>query len=156
MYKTQYRWEKQSNQTESFKEFKQKNIMTATLIGLSSALLTILIVALFRRLDRNVFFGLILSGIGFLYVGYTWTSFIEFIMNILQAILFLLLAYFGIKKNSYFLIAGYILHGLWDLIYGHIGNSGLLPPDYDMFCMTYDFIIGFYLLMLKYQKSRNE
>lgn len=128
--------------------------MTATLIGLSSALLTILIVALFKRLDRNVFFGLILSGIGFLYVGYTWTSTTEFMMNILQAIFFLLLAYFGIKKNPYFLISGYIIHGLWDLIYGHIGTPALLPPDYDMFCMTYDLIIGFYLLFLHYPKDR--
>src|SRR5690606_34054071 len=127
----------------------KKNIMTATLIGLTSSLLTILIVTLFKRLDRNVFFGLILSGIGFLYVGYTWTSVTEFIMNILQAIFFLLLAYFGIKKNPNFLIAGYIIHGLWDLIYGYIGNPGLLPPDYDFFCSTYDFIIGFYLLILK-------
>ena len=126
--------------------------MTATLIGLSSSLLTILIAAFFKRLDKSVFYGLILSGIAFLYVGYTWTNMTEVIMNILQAVFFVLLAYFGIKKNLYFLIAGYFLHGLWDLIYGHVGNVSLLPPHYDLFCLTYDFVVGFYLFMLKYQK----
>ncbi len=130
--------------------------MTATLIGVSAALFTILIVTVFKRLDRNVFYGLILSAIGFLYVGFTWTDITTVIINILQAIFFLLLAYFGIKKNSLFLIAGYFMHGLWDLMYNHIGNSDLIPPHYDFFCSTYDFIIGFHLLMLKYQKSRNE
>jgi hypothetical protein len=130
--------------------------MTATFIGISAGLMTILIVALFKRVDKNLFYGLILSGIGFLYVGYSWTDIADVIMNILQAMFFLLLAYFGIKKNPYFLIAGYFIHGLWDFIYGYIGNAELLPPHYDLFCSTYDFIIGFYLLILKYQKGRNE
>ncbi len=130
--------------------------MTATLIGISAALFTILIVALFKRADKNLFYGLVLAGIGFLYIGYSWTDMADLILNIVQAMFFLLLAYFGVQKNSYFLIAGYFIHGLWDLIYSHIGNSGLIPPHYDLFCSTYDFIIGFYLLVLEYQKRRNE
>ncbi len=51
--------------------------MMATLIGLSSSLFTILIAAFFKRLDKNVFYGLILSGIAFLYVGYTWTTLLD-------------------------------------------------------------------------------
>jgi len=130
--------------------------MTATLIGISAGLTTILIVALFKRADKNLFYGLVLSGIGFLYIGYSWTNIADLIMNILQALFFLLLAYFGVKKNSYFLIAGYVIHGLWDFIYSHVGNSELLPPRYDLFCSTYDFIIGFYLLILKYTKTPDE
>lgn len=130
--------------------------MTATLIGISAGLFTILIVALFKRADKNLFYGLVLAGIGFLYIGYSWTDVADLIMNFLQAMFFLLLAYYGIKKNSWFLIAGYFIHGLWDLIYSHIGNSALTPPHYDFFCSTYDFVIGFYLLMLYYKKSRIE
>ncbi len=77
-------------------------------------------------------------------------------MNLLQALFFLALAYFGIKKNSYFLIAGYFMHGLWDLMYRFVGDTSLIPPDYDFFCLTYDFIIGFYLLLLKYKMNSNE
>ena len=74
------------------------------------------------------------------------------IAAIMNTTTFLLLAYFGVKKNLYFLIAGYFIHGLWDFIYSHVGNAELLPPHYDFFCSTYDFIIGFYLLTLKYKK----
>ena len=128
--------------------------MIAALIGISAGLFTILIAALFKRADKNLFYGLVLACIGFLYIGYSWTDIADVIMNILQAMFFLLLAYIGVKKNPNFLIAGYFIHGLWDFIYSHVGNAELLPPHYDLFCSTYDFIIGFYLLRLKYQKIR--
>ena len=130
--------------------------MNATLIGISAGIFTILVFAFFKRLDKDLIYGLILAAIGFLYVGYTWSDISALIMNLLQALLFLMLAYFGVKKNSYYLIAGYFLHGLWDFMYGHVGDISLIPPDYDWFCSTYDFIIGFYLLILKVQKNRNE
>ena len=129
--------------------------MNATLIGISAGVFTLLIFAFFKRIDKDLIYGLILAAIGFLYVGYTWSDLSALIMNLLQALLFLMLAYFGVKKNSYYLIAGYFLHGLWDFMYGHVGDPGLIPPDYDWFCSTYDFIIGFYLLVLKVQKNRN-
>ncbi|AEE54147.1 DUF6010 family protein [Haliscomenobacter hydrossis] len=129
--------------------------MNATLIGISAGVFTLLIFAFFKRLDKDLIYGLILAAIGFLYVGYTWSNISALIMNLLQALFFLMLAYFGVKKNSYYLIAGYFLHGLWDFMYGHVGDPGLIPPDYDWFCSTYDFIIGFYLLMLKFQMNRN-
>lgn len=129
--------------------------MNATLIGISAGVSTLLIFAFFKRLDKDLIYGLILAAIGFLYVGYTWSDISALIMNLLQALFFLMLAYFGVKKNSYYLIAGYFLHGLWDFMYGHVGDPGLIPPDYDWFCSTYDFIIGFYLLILKVQMNRN-
>lgn len=129
--------------------------MNPTIIGLAASVFTILVFTIFKRLDKNVIYGLILAAIGFLYVGYTWSDISALIINLLQALLFLMLAYFGIKKNSYYMIAGYFLHGLWDFMYGHVGDLGLIPPDYDWFCSTYDFIIGFYLLMLKFQMNRN-
>lgn len=129
--------------------------MNATLIGISAGIFTILIFTFFKRLDKDLIYGLILAAIGFLYVGYTWSDISALIINLLQALLFLMFAYFGVKKNSYYLIAGYFLHGLWDFMYGHVGDPGLIPPDYDWFCSTYDFIIGFYLLILKVQMNRN-
>jgi len=128
--------------------------MNATLIGLSSSVITIFLFALFKRFDKNIIYGLILAAIGFLYVGYTWTDLDVAIINGIQAIFFLMLAYFGLKRNLYFLIAGYFMHGLWDLIYSQLANKNLLPPHYDLFYSTYDFVIGFYLLMFKYQLSR--
>lgn len=130
--------------------------MNAVFIGISASLFTIIIFTVFRQLDKNVVYGLILSGIGFLYVGFSWTETTSVAINILQAIFFLMIAYWGIKKDSYFLIAGYLAHGLWDLVYCKIGNTGLIPPHYDLFCSTYDVIIGLYLLLLKFQRNKNE
>ena len=127
--------------------------MNASLIGLLSGLVIIFIFTLFKRFDKTFIYGLILSGIGFLYVGFTWSNVTVAIVCSVQAIAFLLLGYLGIKRNLHYLIAGYFLHGLWDLMYSHIAGSSLIPPHYDFFCLTIDFTIGFYLLILKYQSG---
>jgi hypothetical protein len=128
--------------------------MNAAIIGISSSVITVFLFVLFKRFDKNIIYGLILGAIGFLYVGYTWTDITVVTINIVQAIFFLMFAYFGIKKNLYFLIAGYFMHGLWDLIYSQVADKSLLPPHYDLFCSTYDFIIGVYLLILKYKMNQ--
>ncbi|MBK8291553.1 MAG: hypothetical protein IPK96_12075 [Flammeovirgaceae bacterium] len=121
--------------------------MIATLIGISSSLTTILIFHFLKRFDKNTIYGLILAGIAFLYVGYTWSNLEVAIASFLQTLFFLLFAYFGIRKNVYFLVAGYFLHGVWDGVYPLIGSPDLLPPDYDYFCFDVDFIIAIYLLI---------
>ena len=125
--------------------------MIATLIGISSGILIILFIAMLKQLHKPTMYGLILSGIGFLYVGYTWTDITCLIITSLQAIVFLFLAYYGIRKNILFLIAGYFLHGTWDLVYNFFATPGLIPPHYDWFCLSIDFTFGFYLLLLWYR-----
>lgn len=125
--------------------------MTSIIIGIFSGLSIILVIAILKNLDKKIIYGLILSGIGFLYVGFTWTDLYALIINSAQAIFFMLLAYFGIKKNISFLIAGYFAHGIWDLLYSLFSNSNLIPPHYDLFCLSIDFTMGFYLLVLKYR-----
>ncbi len=128
--------------------------MIPLIIGISSGLLVILIIALLKFSDKLTIYGLILSGIGFLYVGYTWSDTEALIINGVQAIFFLFLAFFGIKKGLYFLAAGYFLHGGWDLVYDLFWNSDLIPPHYDWFCMSIDFTIGFYLVFIKYREVK--
>jgi hypothetical protein len=125
--------------------------MTAVMIGIVSGLLTILTIGILKRLDKQTIYGLILSGIGFLYVGFTWIDMQSLIVNSLQAIFFLLFAYYGIKKSLYLLAAGYFLHGMWDMAYNLLPAKNLIPPGYDLFCLSIDFTIGFYLLLIKYR-----
>ena len=125
--------------------------MNAAIIGLSASVLTILIIGLQKRCDKNIVYGLILMGIGFLYIGYTWTAIETAIINFFQASIFMLLAYYGIKRSVWFLVVGYFLHGILDLAYSSFANPDLLPPDYDWFCFTYDFVVGFYLLIINYK-----
>lgn len=122
--------------------------MTATLIGLFGSLFTILIFTFLKRIDKTTIYGLILMGIGFLYIGYTWTDINTAIISFVQAMFFMGLAYLGMRRSYWYLVAGYFLHGAWDLVYPWIANPDLLPPDYDYFCLTYDFIVGFYLWLI--------
>ncbi len=125
--------------------------MLPVIIGISSGLVIILIIALLKRLDKPTIYGLILSGIGFLYVGFSWSDTRALVINGAQAIFFLFIAWFGIKRGLYVLAAGYFLHGTWDLMYNLFPRSNLIPPNYDLFCLSIDFTIGFYLLVIKYQ-----
>ena len=123
--------------------------MISALIGILSGILVILTIAILKRLDKPIIYGLILSGIGFLYVGFTWMNWQALLVNCIQAVFFLFLAYFGIKKNINILIAGYFLHGSWDLLYNLFPTRNLIPPHYDIFCLSIDFTMGFYLLLIR-------
>ena len=128
--------------------------MNSVFIGIASGLLTILFIALAFRKNKPTVYGLVLSGIGFLYVGFTWTDTPLFIINSLQAISFVFIAYYGILRSSYVLAAGYFLHGTWDLVYDFFATPDLLPPHYDLFCMSLDFTIGCYLVITTCRKIK--
>ena len=128
--------------------------MIPVIIGISSGLFVILIIALLKHLDKPIVYGLILSGIGFLYVGFTWSDTTALIITSVQALFFLFLACYGIKQSLYILGAGYFLHGIWDLLYNLFPASSLIPPHYDLFCLSIDFTIGAYLLLIRYRKVK--
>ncbi|MEQ1677190.1 MAG: DUF6010 family protein [Chitinophagaceae bacterium] len=122
--------------------------MTSLIIGISTGVLLIIALVMLKRIDKQLFYGLVLTGIGFLYVGFTWTDLESLIINSIQAVVFVLLAYYGIQRSIYILAIGYFLHGTWDLAYDLLGQPDLLPPHYDLFCLSVDFTIGIYLLIL--------
>lgn len=125
--------------------------MIQAIIGITSGLLIILLFGILKQFDKKIIYGLILCGIGFLYVGYVWTDTQAMVINSVQAVLFVFIAYYGIKKHIYILAAGFFLHGIWDLLYHLFQNPGLIPPKYDLFCLSIDFTIGFYLLLIRYR-----
>lgn len=129
--------------------------MIPVIIGISSGLLVILIIALFKQLDKPIVYGLILSGIGFLYVGFTWSDTKALIITCAQAVFFLFIAWYGIKKSLYILGAAYLLHGIWDLLYNLFPGSNLIPPHYDLFCLSIDFTMGAYLLVVQYRQMKD-
>lgn len=127
--------------------------MSAAIIGIITGLGIISTAWLLKQLDKSLYYGLVLCAIGFLYVGYTWSHTSELLLNSIQAIFFLFLAYYGMKmKQGMVIVAtGFFLHGIWDLAYSFLFSPNLLPPHYDIFCLTADFTIGAYLLL-----SRNK
>lgn len=40
------------------------------------------------------------------------------------------------------------------MIYGLFPLSKLIPPHYDFFCAAVDWVIGFYLLWIKYRQMK--
>ncbi|QEC66136.1 hypothetical protein FRZ67_02005 [Panacibacter ginsenosidivorans] len=122
----------------------------ALIIGLSLGFISILFSRLLKQLDEKAFYGLMLTAIGALYVGFTWTDTTSFIINCIQCFFFGTLAYLGIKKNAYLLAAGFILHGAFDFVYGLFPIPDLRPPHYDVFCLSIDWIIGVYLFIIVY------
>lgn len=129
--------------------------MIAVIIGIVSGLVVILSIGILKKLDKQLIYGLILAGIGFLYVGFTWANTEALIVNAVQAIFFLFFAYYGIKKSLYLLAAGYFLHGTWDLMYNLFPFQNSIPPHYDLFCLSIDFTMGGYLVGLKYRYKRD-
>ena len=127
--------------------------MIAFIIGLSSGILLIATFIILKKYDKQLVYGLTLTGIGFLYVGYTWSDLPSLIITSIQAIVFVALSYYGIKRSMYILTFGFFLHGVWDFVYSSFDKPGLIPPLYDVFCLTIDFVIGIYLLVLARQSS---
>lgn len=131
--------------------------MQPVIIGISSGLLIILLISFLRKLNKATVYALVLTGIGYLYVGFTWSDLTSLGITAIQAIGFMLIAYFGVK-NVALLALGYFLHGLFDLVYGIFPLAKLIPPHYDFFCLAIDFTIGIYLAVIagnKYVKTTN-
>lgn len=128
--------------------------MTPIIIGIIGALAQILLFEFLKQFNKNSIYALTLAGIGFLYVGFTWTAIPTVFITSIQAIIFVLIAYFGLVKNTYILATGYFLHGLWDIIYPFWGDTALIPPHYDWFCMSLDFTVGIYLIFKVLKKKR--
>ena len=131
--------------------------MIAAIIGISLGIFLVVLFEVLKSFDKQFIYGLILTGIGFLYIGYTWSNRESLIINSTQAVFFLILAYYSIKRNVYILAIGYFLHGSWDFAYDYLEQPDLIPPHYDWFCLFVDFTIGIYLLIFaKRIKSKIE
>ena len=125
--------------------------MTAAIIGILTGLAAIIFIALLKGFERMTMYGLTLTGIAFLYVGFTWSDPLSLGINVFQALIFVFLSYYGIKKSVSVLIAGYFLHGIWDLAYEYFLLPPLRPPHYDLFCLAVDFTMGLYLAIFQWR-----
>lgn len=128
--------------------------MQVIIIGVAGGIVVILSFLFLKRFDKATIYAMILTGIGYLYVGYTWTDPTSLVLNSVQAIGFTIIAYFGIK-NMQLLALGFFLHGCWDLVYDILPLPGLRPPHYDLFCLSIDWVIAAYLLLLAKKKTKH-
>jgi hypothetical protein len=111
-------------------------------IGVITTIAVIVLVEVFRFLEKRLIAAFTLTGIAFIYVGFSWHETTSLIYVIIGAAIFITLSYFGYKKNFILVVIGLILHGIWDLLFPKI--SSVVPEGYDIFCMTIDFLLAIY------------
>ena len=125
-------------------------------IGLMSAAGSIYISRnLFSVKTEQIFFALFLIPIAGFYLAFTayFGNEAAWRLESIGVIAFAVLGLMGVRM-SVALIAGYLLHGLWDgyhEIHAHVGSDLLntrqiseIPMAYGVFCATYDWCMAVY------------
>lgn len=115
--------------------------MIPFVIGLCTTAAVIAFAEIFRKMDRNLYASMNLVAIPFIYIGFSVHP-QSLALTAPAALFFVLLAYFGYKKNYLFTVAGLALHGLWDVLFPLV--STVAPHGYDVFCITIDLLLALY------------
>lgn len=115
--------------------------MTSFIVGLSTTVAVVAFVEIFRKIDLKFFAALTLAVIPFIYIGFSIHPH-ALVLTIPAAVVFLMFAYWGYKRNYILIVAGLALHGLWDVAFPHI--STVAPHGYDVFCITIDVLLAIY------------
>jgi len=111
-------------------------------IGILTTILIIGFLEIFKSLEKRLIGALTLVGIAFIYIGFCWQDILSLTYTIIGVILFLLLSYFGYKRNFNLIILGLVLHGIWDVLFPLFSST--IPEGYDMFCLTVDLLLAVY------------
>ena len=108
-------------------------ITTIAVIGLIETL---------KFLEKRLIGAFTLVGIAFIYIGFSWNHIPSLMYAILGVSVFFALSYFGYKKDFILIIAGLILHGIWDILFPFFSPTA--PEGYGIFCLTIDFLLAIY------------
>jgi hypothetical protein len=115
--------------------------VTGFLLGLGTTAAIITFAEIFRKIDLKLFASMTLAVIPFIYIGFSIDPH-ALMLTIPAASFFLLLAYWGYKKNYMLTVIGLALHGLWDGLFPFV--SKVAPHGYDIFCLTIDVLLALY------------
>jgi hypothetical protein len=118
--------------------------MTGFFIGLIVTIAVIAFAEIFRKIDLGFYASLNLAVIPFIYIGFSIEPH-SLMLTIPAALIFVLFAYLGYKKNYLFTVTGLALHGLWDVFFPHV--STVAPHGYDVFCITIDILLALYFYL---------
>ena len=114
-------------------------------IGLITTVVIIGILEVFKFLEKRLIGALTLAGIAFIYIGFSWNDTPSLLFSIFGVAVFFPLSYFGYKNNFILIIIGFVLHGIWDLLFPFFSSTA--PEGYDVFCLTIDFCLAVYFFL---------
>lgn len=123
--------------------------MNDFLIGLATTAAVIGFLEIFRSVDKKLIGALTLSGIAFIYVGFSIGDLTSLFVSVFGVSFFLALSYWGYRKNFILIVIGLVLHGLWDIIFPHYSSQA--PEGYDIFCITIDMLFAPYFALKNYK-----
>lgn len=106
------------------------------------------------RLDRATAGGLMLTAIGFIYVGFAGSDTALLIVSGVQALVIWLLAYGGLRKNALLIPLGLLLHAGWDLGYLYLAKCVIIPDGYELYCVVVDLGLAGYFSQVLWSLSK--
>ncbi len=119
------------------------------IVGTISSLLTISFFLMFPKQRVLELLVILLAVIASIYLGFALIDGRrrEIMIEISGMFFFLALAVFGLWFSPIFLIAGYLAHGVWDIIH----NPKIIQTEvvewYKVLCLVYDWIIAGFILL---------
>jgi hypothetical protein len=63
-------------------------------------------------------------------------------------VVFVALAVIGFRTSMWLVVAGLLMHGLFDLVHGFMIDNPGVPRDWPVFCAAYDIVAAAYLAVL--------
>jgi hypothetical protein len=125
-----------------------KQSIRPVLIGLFLALITVAVLA-FLSVERVIeLTAMLLAVIAAVYICFALADGRESVkrVEVATAVLFIIVALVGLWLNPWFLVLGYIGHGVWDWLHHndhiHADVVGWYPP----LCAVYDWVLGIGLI----------
>ena len=119
-------------------------------LGVGLALATILFARLLPTDWVRPLFGIVLAGIAAIYVGFALNDgrLPPLLVEGSVALLFLGMALLGCCYSTGWLVGGYVVHGVWDLIHRPGGIQTRIVKGYPPFCLIYDWVVAVYMFWL--------
>ncbi|HWR13710.1 MAG TPA: DUF6010 family protein [Terriglobales bacterium] len=131
-------------------------VVLYVVLGVLAAIGSITLTRRFSPKAERIFYGLLLWMIAALYLAFAayfgadtaWRA------ETIAVLVFVVLGLVGLRL-PYALVAGYVFHGIWDLIHelhahgvyaaGEAGQLTAIPLAYGVFCVTFDLFIAGYI-----------
>lgn len=121
-------------------------------IGTILLIVAIIISSLLPKPKGLEFLTILLASIAGAYAGYTFTKIgkaKDLIIEMANISMYLIIIPLSMWITPYFLVVGYVWHGIWDLI--HYGKFKIVNTDvpewYIYGCMLFDIAIGIFILI---------
>lgn len=121
----------------------------ALIIGSVGAVATIIIAILIPKSMALELLFAILVAIAFVYFGFVLMDgrAREMLFEFENIALTLTLAFLGLWVAPVWLAAGYLAHGLWDVVHHPRGIQTKMPQWYVPFCLVYDWIVAGFIIL---------